>query len=691
MTSDKRIVWAWSLILAASIASNLHAQQYSVNSIPLPAGGWQPFAVPYGINNSGRVVGYDDYYVSGNYFNGYFIGTASGSAPIPLPAGMYVSSFGDLAQGVVSEGINDSGQVTGLVCYDTCRAFIGTAAGITPIPLPAGWSVAVGDSINNSGQVAGWGSNGTTHQAFIGTAAGSTPIPLPAGWSNAYGNGLNNSGQVTGYAFNGGGSTGQAFIGTAAGSTPIPLPAGWSNSWGYGINNSGQVTGWVFQDGVCCAPDMIGTTGQAFIGTAAGSTAIPLPAGWFAALGSGVNNLGQVVGWGSGGGFIWDATNGSRDLNTLVPTGWSIAYAFSINDAGQIAGLGINSSTGFSGIVVLTQCPVAVTVTPGGEAASTFGLPTYMQAKFVPNNGSTLLDYAHACGFTGFDWVQTVTQDLTVGNYAESDQSMPLKAEYPDPPNGGYSWQWDNSVYPPKLLPFWQAWMPNVAKAYPYFYSKFDIPTADGGTGGNGCAVVNGDTCHTRIMSDAYTLNFYDPPSDSTCKPPAPCLGFKAQLVGFCPAPSPACNLPGPAAPLFKWTYSTNWTGNPGGIPGPGGITITSINGVQLPPVASSSQVSTIASGLGYSRVSQTFNGTVTVKNISASAISGPLQIVFFGMPAGVTLVNATGNLSGTPFLTAPAVASLAPGQSVAVSVQFKNPSNAAINITPVIYSGSIN
>jgi hypothetical protein len=110
-----------------------------------------------------------------------------------------------------------------------------------------------------------------------------------------------------------------------------------------------------------------------------------------------------------------------------------------------------------------------------------------------------------------------------------------------------------------------------------------------------------------------------------------------------------------------------------------------------LPTAVSPSQVATTASGLAYSRVSQTFNGTVTISNVSASAISGPLQIVFFGMPAGVTLANATSNLSGTQYMTVPAVAGLAPGQLITVSVQFKNPSNTTLNLTPVVYSGSIN
>jgi hypothetical protein len=81
----------------------------------------------------------------------------------------------------------------------------------------------------------------------------------------------------------------------------------------------------------------------------------------------------------------------------------------------------------------------------------------------------------------------------------------------------------------------------------------------------------------------------------------------------------------------------------------------------------------------------------VTIKNIGSIAISGPLQILFTGLTAGVTLVDATGNLSGTPYMTVPAVVSLTPGQSSTVSVQFKNPSNATINFTPAIYSGSIN
>jgi hypothetical protein len=98
----------------------------------------------------------------------------------------------------------------------------------------------------------------------------------------------------------------------------------------------------------------------------------------------------------------------------------------------------------------------------------------------------------------------------------------------------------------------------------------------------------------------------------------------------------------------------------------------------------------TTASGLAYSRVSHTFNGTVTITNTTAIPINGPLQLFFTGMRPGVALANATGSLPGTPYLTVP-LTSIAAGQSVTVGVQFRNPSNATINFTPVAYSGSIN
>jgi hypothetical protein len=100
-------------------------------------------------------------------------------------------------------------------------------------------------------------------------------------------------------------------------------------------------------------------------------------------------------------------------------------------------------------------------------------------------------------------------------------------------------------------------------------------------------------------------------------------------------------------------------------------------------------QVSTTASGLAYSRVTKTFNGTVTIKNISTTTLIGPFQIVFTALPPGITLTNATGKFSGSPFMTVPNTASLASGQSATINVRFQASPTTKVTFTPVVYSGS--
>jgi uncharacterized repeat protein (TIGR03803 family) len=167
--------------------------------------------------------------------------------------------------------------------------------------------------------------------------------------------------------------------------------------------------------------------------------------------------------------------------------------------------------------------------------------------------------------------------------------------------------------------------------------------------------------------------------------------GTLTTLYSFCSQP----NCPDGAEPiagLIQATngklYGTTLTGGPNFVSPYGFAGIVFSLDVGLAPLPSS-EVATTASGLAYSRVSRTFNGTVTITNISSGTISGPFQVLFTVLTAGVTMVNATGNFSGAPYLTT-TVASLAAGQSATVNVQFDNPSFATINFTPVIYSGSI-
>jgi hypothetical protein len=202
--------------------------------------------------------------------------------------------------------------------------------------LAPGWSNSWAYGVNDSGLVTGGVYNiAPTVQvnAFIGTAAGVTLLPLPAGWSGSSGVGINDSGQVTGSVYMGVANTlnQQAFIGTVTGSALIPLPAGWSNSYGFAVNASGQVAG----DGrVGPYP----ANYQAFVGTAAGVTVIPLLTGaTYNSVGyASINNLGFVVGASDAGGWIWDAVDGTVLLNNLLPVGWNVSNAVSINNNGVI-------------------------------------------------------------------------------------------------------------------------------------------------------------------------------------------------------------------------------------------------------------------------------------------------------------------------------------------------------------------
>jgi hypothetical protein len=120
------------------------------------------------------------------------------------------------------------------------------------------------------------------------------------------------------------------------------------------------------------------------------------------------------------------------------------------------------------------------------------------------------------------------------------------------------------------------------------------------------------------------------------------------------------------------------------------GFSLENVTGAYtaLPTLAPSSQIKTTASGLAYSRVTQTFNGTVTFQNITPKTISGPFHIVFHSLPAGVVLVNAAGTFNGSPYITG-SVTSLAAGRSSTVNVQFSDPSNITIQTMPATYTGS--
>ncbi len=98
--------------------------------------------------------------------------------------------------------------------------------------------------------------------------------------------------------------------------------------------------------------------------------------------------------------------------------------------------------------------------------------------------------------------------------------------------------------------------------------------------------------------------------------------------------------------------------------------------------------VAQASSGLTLNRVTQKYTGTFAFTNTGTSTLSGPFQVVFGGLPAGVTLANATGSHAGAAYVSVNA-ASLAPGATASFAVSFSNPSKVTIHYSASIFAGN--
>jgi hypothetical protein len=328
---------------------------------------------------------------------------------------------------------------------------------------------------------------------------------------------------------------------------------------------------------------------------------------------------------------------------------------------------------------------------------------TQIISVFTPNLGYTLAQAAPLCGFDSFNWQQTITNLPSPSPYYTADtfENLTAPMAFNDPPPAGYSYQLPN---------------PN-AVGLDIYYNL--------GNGPSDLAVTNNET--------ANTLTFYDAPADpclpggdsSYCgyvsAPPDSYLSFSTQLVGIIGTYPFAYVQP----TGIGFSYIDTFNGTSGGIAvtnsvspvdphsGTGGVTVTqfngkpsyqypkafsvaSVNGYPAPPnvrltLLAPGQVSVTTSGLAYSRVTKSFNGTLTIKNVSNQAINGPLQILFLALNNNISVLNATGFFAGSPFLTVPGISGLSAGASVVVKLQFNNPASLPIKFSPAIYLGGFN
>ena len=357
------------------------------------------------------------------------------------------------------------------------------------------------------------------------------------------------------------------------------------------------------------------------------------------------------------------------------------------------------------------------------------------------NGPYTLAQAAQLCGFADFDWVQTITHlsdpspywaRNTGGAFNPSVAGLvrltsAYSGKLSDPPQGGgYS-------NPNPIL------AGAVDNSYPFYCDVTGDPACTKTVSSISWGDQPKDSCLVDSKgnpSNAYTTNAakrancqdktgYPATFKLNTAPIGSYTGFTTHLAGVTYPNGPG-TPPVPVDLGIGYTWKSNYNGSAGGIydttksipepvdpgSGSGGITVisvsettnyqypkglgvTGINGVSISPTMPTSTLSTeisaTSSGLAYSRITQTFDATVTITNTSTGTIAGPFQIVFDSLTAGVTLTNATSSFGGWPYVTVPGVGSLAPGRSASVVVQCSDPTNAVISANLVVYSGSFN
>ncbi|MEI6084335.1 MAG: MBG domain-containing protein [Verrucomicrobiota bacterium] len=105
-----------------------------------------------------------------------------------------------------------------------------------------------------------------------------------------------------------------------------------------------------------------------------------------------------------------------------------------------------------------------------------------------------------------------------------------------------------------------------------------------------------------------------------------------------------------------------------------------------------SSQVTVTRGALTYNYTTQRFVQMITVKNNSAASIQGVFSLALDSLSGNASLYNKTGNTSAAAPSASSYIdlsaASLSPGATTTISLQFVNPTRAAITYTPRVLGG---
>ena len=358
-------ILAGLVVVVAGVSKSEGQVTYSI--IDLGSG------TPYGINDSGQVVGQQ----SGGYAFLYSGGSIQTLGTLP---GYVGSSF--------AFGINDNGQIVGYSVNWTgyaYHAFLYSGGSMQDLSTLGGiWSQATG--INNSGQIVGMAYTGgytqdNDERAFLHSGSGllidsDNLGTLPYG-QLSYATAINNNGQAVGYSATNVDSQLHAFLFAGGGMVDLgTLPGGGNVSCATGINDSGQVVGYASAGGYV----------HAFLHSGGGSLVLSDNLGTLGGTSSeanGINDSGQVVGYAYASGnvehaFVWQSDTLMQDLNSFISStsGWTLTDATAINSNGQIVGWGSGPS-GQTDAFLLTPNPTPEPSTLALLAAGAIGLAGY--------------------------------------------------------------------------------------------------------------------------------------------------------------------------------------------------------------------------------------------------------------------------------------------------------------------------
>jgi len=315
--------------LCVALAGHAAAQTYSIQDLGTLGG---PTSMAYGINNAGQVAGVTCW---ANFRETAFLWTVNGMSALNMP----YSRFG------VARAISNVGHVAGYMDVANGRqhAFLWTSNGLTDLgTLGGNNSFAYGVNVN--GQVVGVSdtASGESH-AFLwsngamqdlGTLGGSTSV--------AYG--INASGQVVGFSQLAGEPwyREHAFLWSSGIMQDLGTPAAGAHpdgdSCAVAINDAGTIVGNAgvprTNDGGLEEDCPVKWTNGALQPFVMGIRGIA-----YAISGSGLI-VGQVI----GRPVLFDPSGGYRELSTALEgvqiSGWELTAAYGVNDAGQIVGYG---------------------------------------------------------------------------------------------------------------------------------------------------------------------------------------------------------------------------------------------------------------------------------------------------------------------------------------------------------------